>query len=132
MRRDLLCLPTTLKNKLHNALPNTNAHTLNCHIASIKMSQEAVNKPATIKNPRTIAAEYIAQRHFHRRFILPQTATHGDLPVTYADIGKRPETSIEDVPTFLFMPGMFGSRYVAVYMHAIAEKLGVRVLIVDR
>lgn len=88
--------------------------------------------PSTIKPPRTIAAEYISQRHFHQRFILPQTATHGDLPITYADIGKRPETSTENVPTFLFMPGMFGSRYIAVYIHAIAEKLGVRVLVVDR
>ena len=88
--------------------------------------------PSTIKPPRTVAAEYISQRHFHRRFILPQTATHGDLPITYADIGKHPETSTENVPTFLFMPGMFGSRYIAVYIHAIAEKLGVRVLVVDR
>ena len=93
---------------------------------------EAALMPSTIKTPRTIAAEYISQRHFHRRFILPQTATHGDLPITYADIGKRPETTTGDVPTFLFMPGMFGSRYIGVYIHAIAEKLGVRVLIVDR
>ncbi|PCG98864.1 Hypothetical protein PENO1_031740 [Penicillium occitanis (nom. inval.)] len=80
------------------------------------MTQEAVNMPSTVKPPRTIAAEYISQRHFHRRFILPQTATHGDLPITYADIGKRPEVISENVPTFLFMP----------------EKLGVRVLVVDR
>ncbi|QGA14021.1 hypothetical protein EYB26_001673 [Talaromyces marneffei] len=88
--------------------------------------------PSTTKNPRTIAAEYISQRHFHRRFILARTATHGELPVTYADIGARPDSTAENVPTFLFMPGMFGSRYIGVYIHAIAKKLGVRVLSVDR
>lgn len=81
---------------------------------------------------RTLAAQYIAQRRFHRRFILPKTTSHDQIPVTYADVGIEPDTSSAPVPTFLFMPGMFGSRYISVYMHAIAEKLGVRVLVVDR
>ncbi|EED23088.1 conserved hypothetical protein [Talaromyces stipitatus ATCC 10500] len=89
--------------------------------------------PSTIKTPRTIAAEYISQRHFHRRFVLPRTETHGELAVTYADVGVQPDTTTSNhVPTFLFIPGMFGSRYLGVYIHAIAEKFGVRVLCVDR
>lgn len=96
------------------------------------MTPKTVNMASEIKNVRDVAAEYISQRHFHRRFILPQTATHADLPITYADFGKHPETPTQNVPTFLFMPGMFGTRYLAVYIHAIAEKLGVRVLIIDR
>lgn len=88
--------------------------------------------PSRIDPPRTTALEYICQRQFHRRFLLPRTANHGELPITYADVGTRPETTNDHVPTFLFMPGMFGSRYLAIYMQAIAERLGVRVLVIDR
>lgn len=80
------------------------------------------------------AAEYVAQDRFHRRFVLPATADHGELQVSYADVGRTPEPSDNGTrhPAVLFIPGMFASRYLSVSMHAIAEKLGVRVLIVDR
>ncbi|KAH8775280.1 hypothetical protein F5883DRAFT_545616 [Diaporthe sp. PMI_573] len=80
------------------------------------------------------AAEYVAQDRFHRRFVLPGTADHSELQVSYADVGRTPEPSDNGTrhPTVLFIPGMFASRYLSVSMHAIAEKLGVRVLIVDR
>lgn len=80
------------------------------------------------------AAEYLAQDRFHQRFALPATADHGDLQVSYADVGRAPEQTDGSThhPTVLFIPGMFASRYLSVMMHAIAEKLGVRVLIVDR
>lgn len=81
--------------------------------------------------PSTRAAQYLAQDQFHRRFVLPATADHGELQVSYADVGRAPKPG-EDAPTVLFIPGMFASRYLSVWMHAIAEKLGVRVLIVDR
>ncbi|KAH8700428.1 hypothetical protein BGW36DRAFT_374118 [Talaromyces proteolyticus] len=89
--------------------------------------------PPNIKSsPRTTALEYISQRHFHERFIIPRTANHEELPITYADVGIRPETTCDHVPTFLYIAGMFGSRYMGVHIHAIAKKIGVRVIIVDR
>ena len=80
------------------------------------------------------AAEYLAQDRFHRRFVLPATADHGELQVSYADVGRTPEQDGHGThyPTVLFIPGMFGSRYISVWMHSIAEKLGIRVLVVDR
>jgi len=85
------------------------------------------------------ATEYLAQDRFHQRFILPATANHGELQVSYADVGRRfPKDDDDDndddpiTNTILFIPGMFASRYLSVWMHAIAEKVGVRVLIVDR
>jgi hypothetical protein len=85
-------------------------------------------------SPSSRAAEYIAQDRFHRRFILPATADHGELQVSYADVGCTPKQGDHSThyPTILFLPGMFASRYLSVFMHAIAEKLGVRVLMVDR
>ncbi|RLM00574.1 hypothetical protein CFD26_108442 [Aspergillus turcosus] len=57
---------------------------------------------------------------------------HGKLRVTYADVGIHPGTDGHPVPTVLFIPGMFATRYVGILMHAIAVKLGVRVLLIDR
>ena len=83
-------------------------------------------------SPRFQALGYISDARFHRQFILPPAADHGALTFTYADVGHTPEISGHSRPTILFMPGMFGSRYLAIPMHAIATKLGVRVLVVDR
>lgn len=70
-----------------------------------------------------------------REFTLPATAMHDALTVSYADVGRLPEPGSElgtDELTVLFMPGMFASRYVGIFLHAVAEKLGFRVLVVDR
>jgi hypothetical protein len=93
----------------------------------------AISSESVGDSPSSRAAEYIAQDRFHRRFILPATADHGELQVSYADVGtpKQGEDGTH-YPTILFIPGMFASRYQSVFMHAIAEKLGVRVLVVDR
>ncbi|KAG8163755.1 hypothetical protein KVR01_007052 [Diaporthe batatas] len=79
-------------------------------------------------------AEYVAQERFHRRFVLPATEDHCELQVSYADVGHSPNQGggVTQPPAVLFIPGMFGTRYLSVWMHAIAEKLGVRVLVVDR
>lgn len=82
-------------------------------------------------SPRHRALSYISDSRFHHRFSLPATADHDSLNVTYAVAGHTSE-SPQRIPTILFMPGMFASRYMAVQMHAIAAKLGVRVLVVDR
>ncbi|KAE8392932.1 Alpha/Beta hydrolase protein [Aspergillus alliaceus] len=83
-------------------------------------------------SPHAIALHYISHPRFHRRFTLPATADHDTLTVTYADIGSTPDPPNLNPPTILFMPGMFASRYTGALIHAIAEKLGVRVLVVDR
>ncbi|KAJ2890592.1 hypothetical protein MKZ38_001647 [Zalerion maritima] len=87
---------------------------------------------------QSAAREYIANPNFHQTFTLPSTAEHGELTVSYADIGRvsssPSETDVNrnNISAILFMQGMFASRYVGTFMHAIAEKLGVRVLTVDR
>lgn len=82
------------------------------------------------------ALEFINDDRMHRDLTLPATATHDALNVSYADIGRLPEASsdgaVTEQPTVLLIPGMFGSRFLALRLHPIAEKLGVRVLIADR
>lgn len=84
------------------------------------------------------ALELINDERMHRELTLPANATHDALNVSYADVGQLPASSssdggaVEKQPTVLLIPGMFGSRFLALRLHAIAEKLGVRVLIVDR
>lgn len=94
----------------------------------------AINSESSVDSPSSRAGEYLAQDRFHRRFVLPATEDHGELQVSYADVGRTPGQGDDSTrcPTVLFIPGMFASRYLSVWMHAIAEKLGVRVLIVDR
>ena len=89
---------------------------------------------AQLRAAQLHAAQYLAQDRFHQRFVLPATADHGELQVSYSDVGRTPEQGVDGTcyPTVLFIPGMFVLRYFSVWMHAIAEKLGVRVLIVDR
>lgn len=89
---------------------------------------------SVVDSPSSRAANYLAQDRFHRRFVLPATTDHDELQVSYADVGRTPEQGEDGTqhPTVFFIPGMFASRYLSVWMHAIAEKMGVRVLIVDR
>lgn len=83
------------------------------------------------------ALDLIQNERMHREITLPATATHDALNVSYADVGQLPDESsaasvAADHPTILFIPGMFGSRFLGLTLHTIAEKRGVRVLIVDR
>ncbi|KAJ5762183.1 uncharacterized protein N7511_005565 [Penicillium nucicola] len=82
-------------------------------------------------SPIYIAHSYISNARFHQRFTLEATATHGPLNVTYAEFGRQPDES-GTPPTLLLIPGMFSSRYLGIQLDAIADKLGVRVLVVDR
>ncbi|KAI0480688.1 Alpha/Beta hydrolase protein [Xylariaceae sp. FL0804] len=106
--------------------------------------------PDDSSNPaRREAAAILARDCFHRRFTLPATADHEALTVSYADAGRAPadpaaaaaagapgslssSSSQPQPPTVVFIPGMFASRYFALLVHPVAEKLGVRVLVIDR
>ncbi len=80
------------------------------------------------------AASYISQDRFHQRFELPATAEHAALNFSFADVGASPSGAegSPQPPVILFIPGMFASRYISIPMHRIAEKSGVRLLLVDR
>lgn len=86
-----------------------------------------------LNSPRSFALSYISNSRFHRCFTIESSVIHGPLKVSYAEYGKQP-TQSESIPTptLLLMPGMFSSRYLGVCLHAIAEKIGVRILVVDR
>ncbi|KGO75406.1 hypothetical protein PITC_080920 [Penicillium italicum] len=81
--------------------------------------------------PSSFAASYIANSRFHRSFTIEPTSTHGPLNVTYGDYGCEPNKN-GTTPTLLFLPGMLSTRYIGLCLHPIAEKWGVRVLVVDR
>ncbi|KAJ5488759.1 hypothetical protein N7539_003649 [Penicillium diatomitis] len=68
--------------------------------------------------------EVISNSRFHRRISL--STSQGQLSVSFADIG------CENGPVILFLPGMFASRYAGILLHAIAEKAGIRLLVIDR
>ncbi len=65
---------------------------------------------------------------FHQIFTLPATDNHGPLKITYSIAGPQ----YGDVPTVLFIGGMFGTRWMGIGMDSFAEKEGVRVLFIDR
>lgn len=81
------------------------------------------------------SAQYFKQAGFHKTFTLQATDDHGALDVSYSDLGRQPCTSgegSESPPVVLFMPGMMASRFQGVCMGIVGEKLGVRILTVDR
>ncbi|KAL2813992.1 Alpha/Beta hydrolase protein [Aspergillus granulosus] len=68
----------------------------------------------------------ISNTSFHRRLAL--STPRGLQTLTYALVGSNSTTA----PTFLFLPGMFASRYLGIPHHVLAERAGVRMLVVDR
>jgi hypothetical protein len=82
-------------------------------------------------SPLSFALSYVSNSRFHRCFTIEATATHGHLKVSYGEYGRE-RTELENPPTLLLMPGMFSSRYLGLCLHTVAEKLGVRVIVVDR
>jgi hypothetical protein len=65
---------------------------------------------------------------FHRLFTLPATNDHGPLKVSYSIAG--PEDG--DVPTILFIGGMFCTRWLNIVHEHLAQQEGVRILSIDR
>jgi pimeloyl-ACP methyl ester carboxylesterase len=70
------------------------------------------------------AISLISLSTFHRR--IKVTTAHGSLNVSFADIGCATG------PALLYLPGMFASRYLGIPLHVMAERAGVRLLVVDR
>lgn len=89
--------------------------------------------PATV-SAHDQALSYISDPRFSQEFILPATANRDALTVCYADLGFKPESpaASRSTPTVLFIPGMFGSRYIGGLLDPVARKFGVRVVVVDR
>ena len=83
------------------------------------------------RSPSSFAASYVSNSRFHRCFTIEPTSTHGPLNVTYGEYGREPDKN-GATPTLMFLPGMLASRYIGICPHKIAEKWGVRVLVVDR
>lgn len=79
----------------------------------------------------TEGAQYLRRPGFHKQFTLPATPNHDALEVGYSDVGRQP-TSTESPPVVLFMPGMFASRFISALLGIVGEKMGVRILSVDR
>ncbi|RDW60144.1 hypothetical protein BP5796_11750 [Coleophoma crateriformis] len=80
---------------------------------------------------------FLSQRKFHNCFIVPATATHGILRVTYAIAGPELASSADGaaadgIETVLFFGGMFGGRWIAPRWDYAAMKENVRCLIIDR
>ncbi|KAL2843281.1 Alpha/Beta hydrolase protein [Aspergillus pseudodeflectus] len=69
----------------------------------------------------------ISNATFHRHITL--LTPHGPQTLTYALIGSN---DAGPTRTLLFLPGMFASRYLGIPLHILAERAGVRILVVDR
>ncbi|XRM48202.1 hypothetical protein ABZX51_011136 [Aspergillus tubingensis] len=76
--------------------------------------------------------EFVAQKRFHQRIVLPATAHHGRLAVTYADIGPRTTKDGSPTATVLLIQGMAGSRLWCCQKDHLANKLEVRMISIDR
>lgn len=110
------------------------------HLQSFHLSIETAIVPittCTMAAPTTSTRDqvlsYLSDPRFSQELTLPATADSPALTVSYADVGFTPEPAdSRSTPTMLFIPGMFGSRYISSIFDPIARKLGVRVLVADR
>ena len=83
----------------------------------------------TARTPREESEAYLANPRFHQSLTLPVCDDHDEMTVSYAEYGFEGDAN---TPTILFTPGMFGSRFIGAFMHAITAKHKVRVLVLDR
>ncbi|PWY88137.1 hypothetical protein BO94DRAFT_64956 [Aspergillus sclerotioniger CBS 115572] len=81
---------------------------------------------------RTHVLEFAAEKRFHQRLVLPATADHGPLAISYADIGPKVKKNGKPTPTILLIQGMGGSRLWCYHKDHLANKLRVRMLAIDR
>ena len=97
-------------------------------------SASSASSPPNPAGSSSPAAAYLSHPRFNQTHTFPASPTHPELQISYADVGRQPSpsTSSDDIPTVLFIPGMFATRFSAVWLHPIAERSGVRVVVVDR
>ncbi|KAL7811399.1 alpha/beta-hydrolase [Trichoderma gracile] len=83
---------------------------------------------------RDQALNYISDARFNQKFSLSNDENQEAITVSFADVGFKPEspTDSRSTPTVLFIPGMFGSRYISAVLDPVARRYGVRVLVIDR
>jgi hypothetical protein len=81
---------------------------------------------------RSDVDSYVSNPRFSQRFTLPATSDHDELIFSYGEYGLSPGPENQNPPTLLFIPGLFASRHLGLFLHVVAERHGVRVLVVDR
>ena len=75
--------------------------------------------------------KFLTLPRYNKEVIIPQSDTHDALTISYADLGRQSEAG-SSVPTVLFIPGMFGTRFSMAFLDPLAEKMGVRLITADR
>lgn len=81
---------------------------------------------------RKEVADFFASPRIHQSVTLDAGPKYGEIEVSYAEYGRQKDPSQSEMPTALFTPGMFGSRYLGAFMDVFGEKHGVRILVPDR
>ena len=84
------------------------------------------------QNARKDVTDFFASPRIHQSVTLNAGPKYGEMNVSYAEFGRQQDSSNEELPTALFTPGMFGSRYLGAFMNVFGEKHGVRILVPDR
>lgn len=95
------------------------------------LSADAANLNAEDRSDEKIEDEIIefaSSIRFHQRFSFVCKTTQSRLHVTYSISGA----TTEDAPVMLVVPGMFGGRYIGLWIDYLAAKEGVKVIVVDR
>lgn len=88
----------------------------------------AASNPSS-KTAADEAIETVCARHLHQCLWLPESQSHGKLRITYSTTSNFHDTTL---PTLLFCPPMFGSRWLAVDFDHTAKSQGVRIICPDR
>jgi hypothetical protein len=103
---------------LFNRSPNQHSNN-SSRMASVDASVSA----------RDNALARVSAGHLHQCLWLPETQDHPRLRVTFATTSNFDD---EKLPAILFIPPMFGSRWLVLEADKVARDSGVRVVIPDR
>jgi len=83
----------------------------------------------TSASARDNALARVSAGHLHQCLWLPETQDHPRLRVTFATTSNFDD---ETLPVILFIPPMFGSRWIVLEMDKLARDSGVRVVFPER
>lgn len=78
---------------------------------------------------RDIALATLSAGHLHQSLWLPETPDHPRLRLTYSTTSNFED---ESLPAVLFIPPMFGSRWLVLEVNELARDCGVRVIFPER